>query len=158
MLELGEVLIPARRGHSKEDLLDLEVARCELLAENLGHGLGIKTVVVAAPSAQYELLAIQLVADGEHKADTVAQRVQQRIVAHAVLLACALGIGRGGHDHIGVCMHVVAVKTHRRHYQRTVAVELAVDIAATVLAIPLALLVEHVVQIRIGAERSLLAR
>ena len=55
-------------------------------------------------------------------------------------------------------MHVVAVKTHRRHYQRTVAVELAVDVAATVLAIPLALLVEHVVQIRIGAERSLLAQ
>ena len=57
MLELGKIFVPARRGHGKKDLLDLKVARCELLAEELGHGLGVKAVVVAAPSAQHELLA-----------------------------------------------------------------------------------------------------
>ena len=55
-------------------------------------------------------------------------------------------------------MHVVAVEAHRGHHQRTVAVQLAVDVAATVLAVPLALLVEHIVQVRIGAERRLLAQ
>ena len=55
-------------------------------------------------------------------------------------------------------MHVVAVEAHRRHHQRTVAVELAVDVAATVLAVPLTLLIENVVQIRIGAQRGLLAQ
>ena len=80
MLELGKVLIPARRGHGKEDLLDLEVARRELLAEELGHGLGIKAVVLAAPSTQHELLATKLIADGKDKADAVAQGIQQSIV------------------------------------------------------------------------------
>ncbi len=55
-------------------------------------------------------------------------------------------------------MHVVAVEAHRRHHQRTVAVKLAVDVAATVLAVPFALLIENVVQIRIGAQRGLLAQ
>ena len=55
-------------------------------------------------------------------------------------------------------MHVVAVEAHRRHHQRTVSVKLAVDVAATVLAVPFALLIENVVQIRIGAQRGLLAQ
>ena len=158
MLKLGKILIPARRGHGKEDLLDLKVARRQLLAEELCHGLGVEAIVVAAPSAQHELLATQLIADGKDKADAIAQRVQQGIVAHAVLLASTLDVGRGGNDHVGVRMHVVAVEAHRRHHQRAVAVELAVDVAATVLAVPLTLLIEHIVQIRIGAERGLLAQ
>ena len=158
MLELGKIFVPARRGHGKKDLLDLKVARCELLAEELGHGLGVKAVVVAAPSAQHELLATQLVADGKHKADAIAQGVQQGIVTHTILLASALGVGRGGHDHVGIRMYVVAVEAHRRHHQRTVAVKLAVDVAATVLAVPFALFIEHVVQVRIGTERGLLTQ
>ena len=55
-------------------------------------------------------------------------------------------------------MHVVAVEAHRGHHQRTVAVKLAVDITATVLAVPFALLIENVVQIRIGTERGLLTQ
>ena len=55
-------------------------------------------------------------------------------------------------------MHVVAVEAHRRHHQRTVTVKLAVDIATTVLAIPFALFIENVVQIRIGTERGLLTQ
>ena len=55
-------------------------------------------------------------------------------------------------------MHVVAVEAHRRHHQRTVAVQLTVDVAATVLAVPFALLIEHIVQIRIGTERGLLTQ
>ena len=55
-------------------------------------------------------------------------------------------------------MYVIAVEAHRRHHQRTVAVKLAVDVATTVLAVPFALLIEHVVQVRIGTERGLLAQ
>ena len=55
-------------------------------------------------------------------------------------------------------MHVVAVEAHRGHHQRTVSVKLAVDITATVLAVPFALLIENVVQIRIGTERGLLTQ
>ena len=55
-------------------------------------------------------------------------------------------------------MHVVAVEAHRRHHQRTVSVKLAVDVAATVLAVPFALFIEHVVQVRIGTERGLLTQ
>lgn len=55
-------------------------------------------------------------------------------------------------------MHVVAVEAHRRHHQRAVAVQLTVDVAATVLAVPFALLIEHIVQIRIGTERGLLTQ
>ena len=39
---------------------------------------------------------------------------------------------------------MVAVEAHRRHHQRTVSVKLAVDVAATVLAVPFALLIENV--------------
>ena len=53
---------------------------------------------------------------------------------------------------------MVVVEAHRRHHQRTVSVKLAVDVAATVLAVPFALLIENVVQIRIGAQRGLLAQ
>ena len=55
-------------------------------------------------------------------------------------------------------MHVVAVEAYRRHHQRTVAVKLAVDVATAVFAVPFALLIEDVVQIRIGTERSLLTQ
>ena len=55
-------------------------------------------------------------------------------------------------------MHVVAVEAHRRHHQGAVTIELAVDVAATVLAVPLTLPIENVVQIRIGAQRGLLAQ
>ena len=115
MLELGKILIPARRRHGKEHLLDLKVARRELLTEELGHGLGIKAVIVAAPSTQHELLATQLIADGKDKADTVAQGIQQGVVAHTVLLAGTLEVGCGGNDHIGVCVHAVAVEAHGGH-------------------------------------------
>ena len=52
---------------------------------------------------------------------------------------------------------MVAVEAHRGHHQRTVAVQLTVDVAATVLAVPFTLLIEDVVQIRISAQRGLLA-
>ena len=53
---------------------------------------------------------------------------------------------------------MVAVEAHRGHHQRTITVQLAVDVAATVLTVPLTLLVEYVVQVRIGAQRGLLAQ
>ena len=53
---------------------------------------------------------------------------------------------------------MLALEAHRGHHQRTVAVKLAVDVAATVLTVPFTLLIEDVVQIRIGAQRGLLAQ
>lgn len=53
---------------------------------------------------------------------------------------------------------MLALEAHRGHHQRTVAVQLTVDVAATVLTVPFTLLIEDVVQIRIGAQRGLLAQ
>ena len=53
---------------------------------------------------------------------------------------------------------MLAVEAHRGHHQRTVAVQFTVDVAATVLAVPLTLLIEDIVQVRIGAQRGLLAQ
>ena len=53
-------------------------------------------------------------------------------------------------------MHLAALKAHGRHHEGAVAVELAVDVATTVLLIPGALFFEHVVEERVGAELLLL--
>ena len=54
-------------------------------------------------------------------------------------------------------MDVVALEPYCRYHQGTVAVQLAVDVATTVLAIPILLLFQHVVQEGVGTERLLLA-
>ena len=53
---------------------------------------------------------------------------------------------------------MLAVEAHRGHHQRTVAVQLTVDVTATVLAVPFTLLIKDIVQVRIGAQRGLLAQ
>ena len=53
-------------------------------------------------------------------------------------------------------MHLAALKAHGRHHEGAVAVELAVDVATTVLLIPGALFFENVIEERIGTELLLL--
>ena len=156
MLEVLEVLVATALGHSKRHLRDAAHATRELLAEHLGHRLGVPAKDAAAKGPQQQHVVTQLVGDGEHEADTVAHRALERGRVETVVLAGAAGVGCRSHDHIGIGVVLVALEADLGHHERTVTIELAVDIAATVLGVPALEAREHVVQERTRAEGLLL--
>ena len=156
MLEDLEVLVRTaardREGHLGGDVRPAG----ELGAEGLRHRRGVPAEDPAAEGAQDELVMPEVIRDGHHQADAIAQGREKGRVAHAVLLAGATRVGGRRHDDVCVRVEAVALEAHARHHEGAVAVEVAVDVAAAVLGIPGALLGEHVVEEALGAEGLLL--
>ena len=99
----------------------------------------------------------QLVRDGQDEADALAHSPREHVGIDLILIARTPGMRRGRNDHIGIGVHLFTGEPHVRDQQGPVAIQVAVDIATTVLRIPIRLALQDVAEIRIRAQRLLLA-
>ena len=151
-----EILVVGGVRNCEKCPLHTVSGRAELLTEQLGHSARVPTKHTAAPCAQHDLLVPEHVNDIEHEADALAHGADEHLVLHLVFLARTAGVRGGDDEHVGIRMDVLAGEPDLGHDEPTVAVQVAVDVAAAVFPIPIALLLEHVVEERLGAQRLLL--
>ena len=148
---LAEAFAPNGKDHRSRHVL---TAR-QLLSKHLGNHGSIPATRIAAGSAQDELLVTQAVGNRQGKANAVAHGISQLLIAHAVLRARTAHIGRRKHNDVCIGMETIAGKTNSGNHQRAIAIKLAVDGAAAVFAIPVALLGKDVIEKRVLAQRLL---
>lgn len=157
MLHALEILVEALALDGKDHLSRHMLAVCQFLAKHLGDNRSVPTARIAAGSTHDELLVPQAVGNREGKTNALSHSVCQLFIAHVVLGARTAHVGCGKHDNVRVSMEAIARKANGGNYQRAIAVKLAVDIAAAVLGIPVALLRKNVKKKRMLAQRLLKA-
>ena len=97
----------------------------------------------------------QAVGYRQGKANALTHGIGQLLIAHVVLRTRTAHIGRRKHHDVCIGMEAIAGKTNSGNHQRAIAIKLAVDVAAAVFAIPVALLRKDIVEKRVLAQRLL---
>ena len=151
LVVLVEALSPNGKDHRGRHVL----AARQLLAKHLGDHGGIPAARVAAGGTQNELLVAQVVGNRQGKANALTHGIGQLLIAHVVLRTRTAHIGRRKHNDVCIGMETIAGKTNSGNHQRAIAIKLAVDVAAAVFAIPVALLGKDVIEKRVLAQRLL---